>query len=86
MLAYASLRQRWFPWCALLVIAVISGWTYWLFTDWWAYVGTGPTAWRKFEFPLWFQILVSSVVGLSAAGCIWLLWFAIRRAVARIKT
>ena len=52
----------------VLVVAPVTGFWYWKTADWYAYVGTGPTAWPKFKLTPVDQFLVSSVVGLCCAG------------------
>jgi hypothetical protein len=72
---------RRFPWrrCLLfMLIACVVAVVYWLRADWWAYVDEGNgKRWPKFELPLWFQLAVSAVVGLTASATIfgigWLL-------------
>lgn len=83
ILVYDASARRWFPWRQLSLVAAVSGLVYWRFADWYAYVGSGPTATPKFEMPLWWQVVESSTVGLAAAAFAWLLWFAVRRNTGR---
>lgn len=61
------------------MVAAVSGLVYWRVADWYAYVGSGPTARPKFEMPLWWQLIESSFAGVVVAAFVWLLWFAVRR-------
>lgn len=84
VLDYAAVRKPWFPWRLLLLVAASSGAIYWRLADWWAYVDEGNgKQWPKFELPIWWQVIESSMVGIAVAGLVGLVWFAARRRTSK---
>ena len=65
-----------------LLLAVPIAAIYWWQADWWAYVDRGPhEGWDpKFEMPLWWQIVESSLAG---GGSAFILLWARNRITAR---
>ena len=51
----------------------------WFVMDFGVYVGRGPTAWRKFTLPLWYQVTESMVLGAVAVVALILLTPLVRR-------
>ena len=63
-------RRRSVPWHLVLLgatVAASAGVFHYLTADWYAYVGTGPGRWPKFEMPLPWKIAESTFVGCVAA-------------------
>jgi hypothetical protein len=54
--------------CVFLGLAPLLAFVFWLQADWWAYMGTGPDRKRKFIMPWWWQLGMSSIVGVGASG------------------
>lgn len=55
----------------LLGVGALAGARYFRFADFYAYVGTGPQRFPKFEMPLWWKIgksVVVTAVATVAAG------------------
>jgi hypothetical protein len=61
------------------LIATVSGVVFWWFADWWAYVEypSGPVP--KFIAPWWFQVFVSSIVGVVCGTCLFGSWLVFRK-------
>ena len=57
----------------------------WLVQDWGVSVGSGPTAWRKFTLPLWFQISASLILGAIAVAALILLAPLVRRLRSKLR-
>ena len=53
---------------AAIFVATSVGFVFWLTADFYAYVGTGPNAWPKFEMPPIVQFIESSCVGAASGG------------------
>ena len=74
VLNYANREpRRRMPWWAMIVWFGSSA-VIWRYADWWAYVVTGPSRWRKFEMPLWFQIGMSLFQGFLIAVAVFILY------------
>ena len=59
---------------------------YWWNKDWWVYTEIHDEPIPKFIMPLWFQVLVSSIVGLVGGGilaCVWSLARWVKRRLSQ---